>query len=140
MAQKVIHSEEVAPGEHKEMFKFLIKESGFFKTRFYFFHKHVETGERPQFGVRYFERQYLPQLLEFFEKEDFEGILSLPVGEYGKCATQFITRYVNSGKVVGFQLEQSTSQATDYLTPSKVFLDATPQLVEIAQRVDQEMD
>ncbi|MEM7180450.1 MAG: hypothetical protein AAF518_06030 [Spirochaetota bacterium] len=142
MSEKVLHSPEIAPGEYKDLFEFLIKESKIFKTKFFIFHKHVETGESAQYGVRYYEKQYQQQILELFEKNDFEGILALPVGEYGRCATQLVSRYVESGKVVGFQIDEARPHEdgrTVGLTPAKVFLEEEgKKLVEIAKQVDQE--
>lgn len=144
MSENMMLSEEIAPGEYKDLFDFLIKDSGLFKTSLWIFHKHIESGEKPEYGIRYYEREHQQKILELFEQNDFAGILALPTGEYGRCATQLQTRYLNSGKVVGFQIDEARPEEdgrTVGLTPAKVFLNAEGQrYVDVARKVDQEID
>lgn len=126
MAEKVLQTKEVEKGEYHDLFTFLMKDLQLFKRKFIFSLKHVETNESQQYFTRYFERQYQPELIRLFNENDFKGILALPTGETGKCATQLEGRYVKSGKVVGLQvIEARPHEGGRYvgLTPAKVFLD-----------------
>ncbi len=143
MSTNMMASEEIAPREYEDLFDFLIKGSGLFKTTLWIFHKHKETKEKPQYGTRYYEREHQAKILELFEQNDFEGILAIPPGKWGECATQLVTRYVESGAAVGFQIEEARPHEEGRyvgLTPAKVFLnDEGKRYVERARKVDQEM-
>lgn len=118
-------SKEIENGEYHDLHSFLIDDLQLFKRKLLIMLKHVETGESQKCFFRYFERPYQQELIRLFNEGDFEGILKLPTGEEGKCATQLEGRYVKSGKVVGLQvIEARPHEGGRYvgLTPAKVFL------------------
>jgi len=141
MQQKILLSDSVAPGEYKDLFTFVNKDLQLFKKKMLIMWKHAETGESQQYYTRYFERQYQPELIRLFDANDFEGILALPVGEEGRCATQLEARYVKSGKTVGLQvIEARPHEGGRYvgLTPAKVFLDEEgTKIVNVVERLRQ---
>lgn len=141
MQQKILQSGSVAPGEYRDLFSFLMEELKLFKRKLFIMLKHAETGESQQYYTRYFERQYQPELIRLFDANDFEGILSLPVGEEGRCATQLEARYVKSGKLVGLQvIEARPHEGGRYvgLTPAKVFIDEEgTKIVNVVERLRQ---
>ncbi|SIN90237.1 hypothetical protein [Chitinophaga niabensis] len=123
----MLQSKEIENGEYHDLYSFLMKDLQLFKRKFIFSLKHVETGESQKCFFRYFERPYQQELIRLFNENDFKGILALPTGEEGKCATQLEGRYVKSGKLVGLQvIEARPHEGGRYvgLTPAKVFLDA----------------
>jgi hypothetical protein len=125
-ASKVMLSKEVAPGEYQDLFSFLMDDLQLFKRKMLLFVKHVDTNEPQQYFTRYFERPYQEELIRLFNENDFKGILAIPTGEEGRCATQLEARYVKSGKLVGVQvIEARPHEDGRYvgLTPAKVFLD-----------------
>ncbi|TDQ11798.1 hypothetical protein [Pedobacter metabolipauper] len=132
MQDKIFLSKEVADGEYQGLLEFLLEDLKLFKRNFFFSIKHVETGESHEYYTRYFEHQYQDQLLRLFDANDFEGMLAIPMGEYGKCATQLEARYLKSGKLVGLQvIEARPHEDGRYvsLTPAKVFVDEEGQKI-----------
>lgn len=126
MSNKVLMTKEVSPGEYSDLHGFLMDELKMFKRKWLISLKHIETGESQKCFFRYFERQHQPEVIRLFNENDFEGILRIPTGEEGRCATQLEGRYVKSGKLVGFQvIEARPHEGGRYvgLTPAKVFLD-----------------
>ena len=132
MQNKIFLSKEVADGEYQDLMTFLMDDLKLFKRKLVFFIKHVETGESQEFYTRYFERQYQDEVLSLFNANDFEGMLAIPMGEYGRCATQLEARYTKSGKVVGLQIYEARPHEDGRfvgLTPAKVFVDEEGQKI-----------
>lgn len=126
MNSKILLSKEVAPGEYQHLFDFVMKDLKLFKRKMLIYWKHHTTNESQEFEQKYYEREYQEQLIELFNNDDFEGMMDLPLGEEGRCATQLSMRYVNSGKLVGLQIMESRPHEDGRsvgLTPAKVFLD-----------------
>ncbi len=103
--------------------------------------KYKATGEVMEYGLRYFERAYQEELLHLFNENDWEGILQLPMGEYGRCATQIATRYCDSGEIVSLQVYEARPHEdgrTVGLTPGKVFIgEEGKAIVQWAKQIDQ---
>lgn len=132
MQDKIFLSKEIADGEYQNLHEFLLDDLKLFKRKLFLFIKQVETGESQEYYTRYFERQYQDELLRLFNANDFEGILAIPVGEYGKCATQLEARYTKSGKVVGLQVGEARPHEDGRyvsLSPAKVFVDEEGQKI-----------
>lgn len=141
MNTKKIESKETAPGEYGDLFELLMKELKLFKRKFILSLRSVSTNEPQRYGLRYFEKQYQAEVLRLFNEERFEEILRIPVGEVGRCATQLECRYIDSGKIVGLQVNEARPhEGGRYvgLTPAKVFLDEEGEkLVRIAAQINQ---
>lgn len=119
-------SKETAPGEYGDLFELLMNELQLFKRKLLLMLKHVETGESQKHALRHYRREHQARLLELFAANDFDGILALPTGPTGECATQMECRYVASGKLVGVQVNEARPhEGGRYvgLTPAKVFVD-----------------
>ncbi|MCD0490582.1 hypothetical protein LPB86_20245 [Pedobacter sp. MC2016-14] len=132
MQDKIFLSKEIADGEYQNLHEFLLDDLKLFKRKLFLFIKQVETGESQEYYTRYFERQYQDELLRLFDANDFEGILAIPVGEYGRCATQLEARYTKSGKVVGLQVGEARPHEDGRyvsLSPAKVFVDEEGQKI-----------
>ncbi len=118
-------SKEVAPGEYGDLFELLMNELKLFKRKFVLMLKHVETGESQIHGLRHYTREHQARLLELVAADDFEGVLALPTGPVGECATQMECRYVPSGQLVGVQVNEARPhEGGRYvgLSPAKVFV------------------
>lgn len=140
MSGKILFTKEDAENGYHDLYTFLLNDLKLFKRKWLLMLKHVETNESQKCFFRYFERQHQEALIHMLNNNDFEGILSLPTGEEGKCATQLEGRYVKSGKVVGLQvIEARPHEGGRYvgLTPAKVFLDEEgSKIVEIIDRMN----
>ena len=126
MQDKIFLSKEIADGEYQDLYEYLLKDIKLFKRNIFFSIKHIETGESQECYFRYFEHKHQKEVLRLFEANDFEGMLAIPMGEYGRCATQLEARYTKSGKAVGVQICEARPHEdgrTVGLTPAKVFVD-----------------
>lgn len=134
---------QVAPGEWQHIFDYLIKDKKIFKKSWFLASpKFPETGEKQEYGVRYFERQYQEELVHLFESEDWEAILKLPMGEHSRCATQIVCRYIPSGKVVAVQIHEARPHEdgrTVGITPGKIFMGTEGEkIVSLISQINQE--
>lgn len=142
MQDQIFLSKETGNGEYQELFSFLLDDLKLLKRKLILFIKHTETGESQQYYTRYFERQYQAEVIRLFNENNFEGILAIPTGEYGKCATQLEARYVKSGKMVGLQVyEARPHEGGRYvtLTPAKVFTGTEGEkIIRVTEQLKQE--
>ena len=135
------YSKEISSGEFQDLYTFLVKDLKLFKRKYFIILKYIKTNESLKYGIRYFEMNYQKEILELFNKNEFHKILSLPTGEFGRCATQLECRYTKSGSVVGFQFNEARPHEDGRyvgLTPAKVFFNSEgKKWVEYANKVDQ---
>lgn len=121
---------ETAPGEHADLFEFLMQELKLFKRKLVLMLKHVETGESMIYQQAWYDFARKDQLIALLNQGDYDGVLRLPINKAGQTGIYIESRFVASGKLVGFQLNEARPhEGGRYvgLTPGMVFTDADGQ-------------
>lgn len=135
----VFRTPEVAPGEYGDLFEFLMKELKLFKRQLVLMLKHVQTGESMIYQQAWYDFDLKDKLTQLLKTDDYAAVAQLPINAKGQTGIYIETRYVKSGKLVGFQLvEARPHEGGRYvgLTPASVFTDADGErLLPIAQKL-----
>lgn len=121
---------ETAPGEYADLFEFLMQELKLFKRKWVLMLKHVETGESMIYQQAWYDFARKDQLIALLNQGDYDGVLRLPINKAGQTGIYIESRFVASGKLVGFQLNEARPhEGGRYvgLTPGMVFTDADGQ-------------
>ena len=138
-------TKEKTPGDYQDTLNSLkdegiIVKKGFLSTLF-LGHRTVKTQEKLEYGLRYFLHEDQKKVLELFSMNDFDKILELPVGPFGRCSTQLSLRYTNSGSVIAVQVVEARPHEDGRyvgITPTKIFLDSDGEkIIETIKKLNQ---
>lgn len=135
----VFRTPELAPGEYGDLFEFLMKELKLFRRQLVVMLKHVQTGESMVYQQAWYDFKLKGQLTQLLMADDYAAVAQLPINKRGQTGIYIETRYVKSGKLVGFQLvEARPHEGGRYvsLTPAAVFTDGDGErLLPFAQKL-----
>lgn len=142
-----INSKEITPGDYQDTLD-VLKDEGLIVKKSTFWHlfhgnRTVNTQEKLQYGLRYFIHEDQKKVLELFKTNDFDKMLDIPVGPFGRCGTQLTFRYTDSGSLIAIQVvEARPHEGGRYvgLTPTKIFSDSDSQkIIEVIKKLNQPM-